>query len=72
MSKKERAFYAIAIVVATFVTGSAVAAAVRQGSWAPMIDVGWLPAVFVAVKPGAYRSCLPRRAGGSAEPRIGR
>jgi uncharacterized membrane protein YfcA len=51
----------IAALVAAFVAVSAVAAAIRQGSWDPIITVGWIPAVIVAAWPGAHRRCLPRR-----------
>jgi hypothetical protein len=53
----------IAGLAAIFVAGSAIALAVRQSSWAPIISVGWIPAVIVASWPGAYRRCLPRRGG---------
>lgn len=61
MKKNGRWFYLIGIVAGAVVAVSAVAAAIRQGSWSPLIAVGWLPAVVVAVKPGRYRRCLPRR-----------
>jgi hypothetical protein len=53
----------IAGLAAAFVTISSVALAIRQGSWAPVAAVGWLPGVMVASWPGAYRRCLPRRTG---------
>jgi hypothetical protein len=53
----------IAGLAAMFVAGSAIGLAVRQGSWAPIISVGWIPAVIVATWPGTYRRCLPRRRG---------
>jgi hypothetical protein len=40
---------------------SAIVQAIRQGSWGPIGEVGWLPAVIVAAWPGTYRRCLPRR-----------
>ena len=45
-------------------TPSSVAQAIRQGSWGPVIWVGWIPAVVVAAWPGSYRRCRglgPRR-----------
>ena len=57
----KRWLYLIAGVVAVFVAVSAIVQAVRQGSWGPVISVGWLPAVVVAAWPGTYRRCLPRR-----------
>jgi hypothetical protein len=44
-----------------FITVSSIALAIRQGSWAPIASVGWLPAVIVATWPGTYRRCQPRR-----------
>jgi hypothetical protein len=53
---------AAAAVAATAV--SSIAAAVRQGSWGPIVAVGWLPAVVVATWwPGTRRRCAPRRQG---------
>jgi hypothetical protein len=43
---------------------SSIVAAVRQGSWGPIIAVGWLPGVLAATWwPGTRRRCLPRRSG---------
>ena len=54
--------YLIAALAAVFVAVASAAQAVRQGSWAPIVSVGWLPAVIVASWPGSYRRCcLPRR-----------
>jgi len=51
--------YLIAALAAAFIAVSSVAAAIRQGSWAPIISVGWLPAVIVACLPGARSRCRP-------------
>jgi len=59
----KRWLYLIAGLAVAFVAVSSVVQAVRQGSWGPVISVGWLPAVVVAAWPGAYRRCLPRRNG---------
>jgi hypothetical protein len=40
---------------------SATVQAIRQGSWGPIGEVCWLPAVIVGIWPGTYRRCLPRR-----------
>jgi hypothetical protein len=59
--------YVIAVLAALFVAVSAVVQAIREGSWGPIVSVGWLPAVIVAVWPRASRGrCLPgrRRAAG--------
>ncbi|HJY74194.1 MAG TPA: hypothetical protein VJ347_20660 [Streptosporangiaceae bacterium] len=54
--------YGLAGLVVAFVGVSSVVQAIRLGSWTPVISVGWLPAVIVAVWPGAHRRCLsPRR-----------
>jgi ribose/xylose/arabinose/galactoside ABC-type transport system permease subunit len=49
------------VISGLVVAVSSIALAVRQGSWAPIISVGWIPAVVVAVMPGRRRRCLPRR-----------
>jgi hypothetical protein len=76
MKKRTRWLQLIGIAAGTVVAVSAVAAAVWEGSWSPIIAVGWLPAVLVAVIPGGYRRhrCLPRRSHGLAadDPPIGR
>jgi hypothetical protein len=51
----------IAGLAAAFVAIAAAAQAIREGSWGPILSVGWIPAVVVAVWPGSYRRCLPRR-----------
>lgn len=59
-----RWMYVLAGVAATLVAVGSVVAAVRQGSWEPVLSVGWLPAVIVATWPGNdRRRCLPRRGG---------
>ena len=45
----------------TFVVVSVAAQAIRQGSWGPVSEFGWLPAVMVAVSSRSNRRCLPRR-----------
>jgi hypothetical protein len=75
MKKRTRWLQLIGIAAGTVVAVSAVAAAVRDGIWSPIIAVGWLPAVLVAVITGGYRHrCLPRRSHGLAadDPPIGR
>jgi len=61
MKSWTRWLQAIAGLAAVFVAVSAVLQAIRQGSWEPIIAVGWIPAVIVAAWPGTYRRCLPRR-----------
>ena len=57
----KRGLYLVAGLAVAFVAVSSIVQAVRQGSWGPVISVGWLPAVVVAIWPGSYRRCLPRR-----------
>ena len=61
-----RWLYAIAALAAVFVAVSSIVVAIRQGSWAPIIAVGWIPAVVVAAWGGARRSRRPSRHGGAA------
>jgi hypothetical protein len=57
-----RGLYLIAVLAVTFVAVSTIVQAVREGSWSPIISVGWLPAVVIATWPGSRRRCcLPRR-----------
>jgi hypothetical protein len=51
----------IAGLAVAIVAVSATAQAVRQGSWGPIAEVGWLPAVIIATWPGTFGRCLPRR-----------
>jgi hypothetical protein len=46
-----------------FVAVAAIVQAIREGSWGPIISVGWLPAVIVASRPGSVRRCLRGRGG---------
>ena len=56
-----RWLYVLAGLAATIVAASVAAQAIRQASWTPVVSAGWLPAVIVAVWPGACRRCLRRR-----------
>jgi len=59
-----RWMYVITGLVVTVVAVSSIVQAVRRGSWAPLIAVGWLPAVVVATWwPGRRGRCLPWRQG---------
>jgi hypothetical protein len=63
MRTRSRRVYVIAtLVIAGIVAGAAIADAIRQHSWAPILSVGWLPAVLVATLPprSAQRDCLAR------------
>ena len=61
-----RWLWLVAVLAAVFVAVSSIVVAVRQGSWAPIIAVGWIPAVVVAAWGGARRSRRPSRHGGAA------
>lgn len=53
----------IAGLGAVFIAVATIVQAVRQGSWAPVVATGWVPAVIVATWPGTYRRCRVRRRG---------
>ena len=54
--------YVVAGLAALLVAVSAIVQSVRQGSWSPVLSVGWLAAVIIAVtSPRATRRCLPLR-----------
>ena len=61
MKPSKRWLYLVAGLAAVFVAAASVAQAIRQGSWAPVTSLAWLPAVVVAVWPGSGRRCRPRR-----------
>lgn len=61
MRSWKRWLYLIAGLAAVFVAVASVTQAIRQGSWAPVASVAWLPAVAAAAWPGSRRRCLPRR-----------
>jgi hypothetical protein len=61
MKLSKRWLYVVAGLAAVFVAVASVAQAIRQGSWAPVTSVAWLPAVVVAVWPGSGRRCRSRR-----------
>ena len=60
MKPWKRWLYLIAGLAVVFVAAASGAQAIRQGSWAPVVSVAWLPAVIAAACPGSGR-CLPRR-----------
>ena len=63
MRRCTRWFYLVTGLVAAFIAVAAIVQAIRQGSWGPIISVGWLPAVIVASRPGSVRRCLRGRGG---------
>ena len=58
-----RWFYVVGGLAAAFVAVSSIVQAISEGSWGPIVSVGWLPAVIVASRPGAVRRCLRGRGG---------
>ena len=50
-------------LAAAFVAVASIVQAVRQGSWAPVIATGWVPAVMVAAWPATSRRCRIGRRG---------
>ena len=58
-----RWFYVVTGLAVAFVAVAAIVQAIREGSWGPIISVGWLPAVIVASRPGVGRRCLRGRGG---------
>jgi hypothetical protein len=63
MKPCRRWWYGLAALVAAFVAVSSIVAAISEGSWEPIVSVGWLPAVVAASWPGAGRRCLRGRGG---------
>jgi len=55
-----RLLYLVSALAAALVAVSATVLAIRQGSWAPIVSVGWIPAVIVAAWPGTHRRCVSR------------
>jgi hypothetical protein len=66
------AVWLVAGLAALVVVGSTIALAVRQGSWSPILSMGWFPAVVAACaaapagRRGTARRCWPRRSGRAA------
>ena len=63
MRQWARWFYLFSGLVAVFIAVSSIVQAISEGSWGPVVSVGWLPAVIVASWPGARRRCLSWRRG---------
>ena len=58
-----RWFYVIGGLAGVFVAVSSIVAAISQGSWSPIVSVGWLPAVIIASGSGPCRRGLRGRRG---------
>ena len=52
----------VAIVAGAVVAGAAIAQAIREHSWEPILTVAWIPAVLVASlsRPQSARRCWRR------------
>lgn len=61
MKPWKRWLYLISGLAVVFVAVASAVQAIRQGSWAPVASVAWLPAVIVACWPDSGRRCLSRR-----------
>ena len=62
MKLSARWLYAAAVIAAMLIAVSAIVQSVRQGSWSPVLSVGWLAAVIIAViSPRGTRRCLQIR-----------
>jgi len=61
MKSWKRWLFLISGLAAGFMAVAVAALAIRQNSWAPVVDMGWLPAVIVASGSGSRRCCWPRR-----------
>jgi hypothetical protein len=63
MKLSARWLYGVAAVAAVLIAVSAIAASVRQDSWSPILSVGWLAAVIIAVttRRGSRRCLRIRR-----------
>ena len=62
MKLSARWLYAAAAVAAVLIAVSAIVQSVRQDSWSPILSVGWLAAVIIAVTaPRGTRRCLQIR-----------
>ena len=61
MKSWKRWLYLISGLAVVFVAVASAVQAIRQGSWGPIGEVCWLPAVIIGTWPGTYRRCLPRR-----------
>ena len=58
MKLSARWLYGVAAAAALLVAVSAIVQSVRQGSWSPLLSVGWLAAVIIAViSPRGTRRC---------------
>jgi hypothetical protein len=68
MRRRFSLYELVAIVAATVVAAAAIAQAIREHSWEPILLVGWLPAVLVASlsRPHSARDCWRRLTHGSA------
>ena len=64
--KPHRIFLAATLVIPGVVAGAAIAQAIREHSWEPILSVAWLPAVLVvsfrrSADPRDLFQRLPRR-----------
>lgn len=56
----KRWLFLVSGLTAVVIAAAVAAQAIRQDSWSPVVEMGWLPAVIVASGSGSRR-CWPRR-----------
>ena len=61
MKPWKRWLFLISGLTAGFIAVAVAAQAIRQNSWSPVVEMGWLPAVIVASGSGFRRCRWPRR-----------
>jgi hypothetical protein len=66
MNSKFGTWRRLGLIVLAFVAVTATATAVRRASWTPIVTVGWLPAVVVALYSRPSGRCARRRGTTSA------
>jgi hypothetical protein len=61
-TRPSRIFVAVTLVIAGIVAGAALAQAIREHTWQPLLSIAWLPAVLVATfsRPARTRECWQR------------
>jgi hypothetical protein len=61
MRSWKRWLFLVSGLIAVVIAVAVAAQAIRQNSWSPVAELGWLPAVIVASGSGSRRCCWPRR-----------
>jgi hypothetical protein len=61
MKPWKRWLFLISGLTAVVVAVAVAAQAIKQNSWSPVVEMGWLPAVIIASGSGSHRCRWPRR-----------